>query len=145
MVSILNIPLEEARTHLRNLSAEKKLGWAYEQFGSGFVVTTSFGIQSAVLLNMLHQLQGDKSIPVIWVDTGYMPPETYNYANQLSNQLDLDVHIVQSALSPARMEALHGKLWETGSTEDLEKYHLIRKVQPLEEALTRLNVSCWAS
>ncbi len=43
------------------------------------------------------------------------------------------------------MEALYGRLWETGKKEDFDKYHLIRKVLPLESSLEDLNISCWAS
>ncbi len=143
--SNLSIHLEEARSKLALLNAEQRLGWAYEKFGSDFVITTSFGIQSAVLLHMIHILGGDSHVPVIWVDTGYLPKETYCYAEQLQNQLKLNLKVIQSPISPARMEALHGKLWETDSLEDLEKYHHIRKVQPLEEALENLKTHCWAS
>ena len=48
-------------------------------------------------------------------------------------------------MSPARMEALYGRLWETGKQKDLEKYHQIRKIEPLEKTLSNLNVHCWAS
>jgi phosphoadenosine phosphosulfate reductase len=48
-------------------------------------------------------------------------------------------------MSPARMEALHGQLWNTGRLEDLELYHRIRKVEPLDRALLDLRVRCWAS
>ncbi len=143
--SMLEIPLDKARTHLGKLGAEERLKWAYEQFGSSFVATTSFGIQSAVLLHMLQKLGLNTSIPVIWVDTGYMPAETYCYAERLTKQLQLDLRVAQSQISPARMEALHGQLWGTGKVEDLEKYHLIRKVRPLEDALKNLQASCWAS
>ena len=37
-----------------------------EQFGEGFALTTSFGIQSSVLLHMLSTLPGGDSVPVIW-------------------------------------------------------------------------------
>ena len=143
--TILKISLEEARSHLSPLSAEARLAWAYEQFQGNFVLTTSFGIQSAVLLHMLHLLKGGEQIPVIWIDTGYLPPETYCYAEELIKQLELNLNVIQSQISPARMEALYGKLWETNSLEDIEKYHLIRKVEPLETALSDLNVQCWAS
>ena len=143
--TILKIPLEEARTQLSPLSAEARLTWAYEHFQENFVLTTSFGLQSAVLLHMLHLLKGAEQIPVIWIDTGYLPPETYCYAEDLTKQLELNLNIIQSPISPARMEALYGKLWETNSLEDIEKYHLIRKIEPLEKALKELNVQCWAS
>ena len=59
--------------------------------------------------------------------------------------MTLNIKVAQSQMSPARMEALHGRLWETRSIADLEKYHLIRKVQPLEQSLKDLKVHCWAS
>ena len=43
------------------------------------------------------------------------------------------------------MEAKYGRLWETGLPKDLEKYHQIRKVEPLETAFSNLKVHCWAS
>jgi phosphoadenosine phosphosulfate reductase len=48
-------------------------------------------------------------------------------------------------MSPARMEALYGRLWETGRVEDMETYHRIRKVEPLDQVLQQLGVTCWAS
>jgi phosphoadenosine phosphosulfate reductase len=82
---------------------------------------------------------------VIWVDTGYLPPETYQYAQALLDRLGLHLHVAQASMSPARMEALHGRLWETGQVDDLETYHRIRKVEPLDQALNDLAVTCWAS
>jgi phosphoadenosine phosphosulfate reductase len=43
------------------------------------------------------------------------------------------------------MEALHGRLWESGSVDDLQLYNRIRKVEPLDRALALLGVRCWAS
>jgi phosphoadenosine phosphosulfate reductase len=97
--------------------AASRLRWGLETFGSGFVLTTSFGIQSAVLLHQISRL--DRPVPVIWVDTGYLPPETYRYAETLTARLDLRLTIAQAELSPARMEALHGQLWRTGTLEDM--------------------------
>ena len=43
------------------------------------------------------------------------------------------------------MESLHGKLWETNKSSDLDKYHEIRKIKPLENGLEKHNIQCWAS
>jgi len=139
---------EATRTLLEPLDARSRLSWAAETFGEGLVLTTSFGIQSAVLLHMVSQLgevAPGRRIPVIWVDTGYLPAETYRYAEQLSALLSLDLRVVQAAMSPARMEALHGRLWESGTLEDLQLYNRLRKVEPLDQALIDLQVRCWAS
>ncbi|KGG35447.1 MULTISPECIES: phosphoadenylyl-sulfate reductase [Prochlorococcus] len=144
-IPFLKIPLKEARKHLEPLSPQKRLTWAYEQFGPHLAITTSFGIQSSVLLHMLYQLNSGNTIKVIWVDTGYLPKETYQYAAALTDRLKLDVTVAQSIITPARMEALYGELWNTNSLKDMGKYHRIRKVEPLEKALEDLDIYCWAS
>ncbi|MBL6802486.1 MAG: phosphoadenylyl-sulfate reductase [Cyanobacteria bacterium] len=137
--------LEGFRGALEPMTPQERLAWACQRFGDAFALTTSFGIQSSVLLHMLSQLPDGADVPVIWVDTGYLPEETYRYSEQLVEQLKIRLVVAQSSLSPARMEALHGRLWETGQVDDLELYHRIRKVEPLEQALDDLQVSCWAS
>ena len=141
------IDLVAARALLAPLTAQERLRWAQDTFGAGFALTTSFGIQSAVLLHMVSELtaKSGRQVAVLWVDTGYLPQETYQYAEQLVEQLQLQLVVAQSAMSPARMEALHGLLWETEQVGDLELYHRIRKVEPLDRALTDLEVTCWAS
>ena len=130
---------------LETMTPVQRLAWAHQQFGAGFALTTSFGIQSSVLLHMLSELPEAADVPVIWVDTGYLPPETYQYAETLQQRLNIRLVVAQSPISPARMEALHGRLWETGDVKDLEVYLQIRKVEPLERALADLDVQCWAS
>ena len=137
--------LDQARASLDALTPQQRLTWAVDRFGARFALTTSFGIQSSVLLHMLSELPEAADVPVIWVDTGYLPPETYQYAETLQQRLNIRLVVAQSPISPARMEALHGRLWETGDVKDLEVYLQIRKVEPLERALADLDVQCWAS
>ena len=137
--------IHETSKDLEKLSSQAQLKWGFEQFDARFALTTSFGIQSAVLLHMSVGLKTNQQPKVIWIDTGYLPKETYSYAEELTKLLGLKVVAVQSQISPARMEALYGRLWETGVQKDIEKYHQIRKVEPLEKALSDLNVHCWAS
>ncbi len=137
--------IDETNRKLEKLSALEQLQWGYEKFNERFALTTSFGIQSSVLLHMTMELKCTQKPKVIWIDTGYLPKETYIYAEQLTKLFELDLIVAQSPISPARMEAMYGRLWETGLQKDLEKYHQIRKVQPLEKTLCNLNVHCWAS
>ena len=67
---------------------------------------------------MLHLAVSVKpDIKVLWIDTGYLPPETYRFAAALTRRLRLNLHVEQSDVTPARMEALHGKLWERRGDE----------------------------
>ena len=43
------------------------------------------------------------------------------------------------------MEAIYGKLWESNRVEDINKYHQIRKVDPLDKALEKYSINCWGS
>jgi phosphoadenosine phosphosulfate reductase len=137
--------LRQYNQELSDMKAQEILRWGHEKFGNQFAITTSFGIQSSVLLNMLSQSGLQKRIKIFWIDTGYLPQETYHYAQKLINDLSLEIEVLQSELSPARMEALYGKLWETNKASDLDKYHELRKIKPLENALEKYNIQCWAS
>ena len=137
--------LRKYNQELVDMNPQGMLTWGYEKFDNQFAITTSFGIQSSVLLNMVSKLSLQKKIKIFWIDTGYLPQETYHYAERLINDLSLEIEVLQSELSPARMEALHGKLWKTNKASDLDKYHELRKIKPLENALEKYDVQCWAS
>ena len=132
---IFSLPLGE--------SAAQTIDWAAERFGDGLVLSTSFGIQAAVMLHLATSVKPD--IPVIWVDTGYLPPETYAFAETLRERLNLDLRVYQSELSPARMEALHGRLWEGADVAALDHYDRIRKVEPMQRALREVGATAWLS
>ncbi|MGD1862598.1 MAG: phosphoadenylyl-sulfate reductase [Leptolyngbyaceae cyanobacterium] len=126
---------------LKSKDAKQIVVWAHETFGKGLIMSTSFGIQSAVMLHLVTQVAPD--VPVIWIDTGYLPSETYHFAELLTRRLALNLRVYQSSMSPARMEALYGKLWASRNIEDLNQYNLIRKVEPMQRALQELNATAW--
>ncbi|MGI9474150.1 MAG: phosphoadenylyl-sulfate reductase [Rubripirellula sp.] len=128
---------------LGSLSAAALMEWAADRFGDSLVVSTSFGIQSAVTLHLATQV--NPTIPVIWVDTGYLPNETYRYAEQLTSLLNLNLHVYQSEISAARMEAMHGQLWETDRETDYQLYDDLQKVEPLQRAFKELQPLAWVS
>ena len=134
---------DSAGLKLHSLSAAALLEWAADRFGNSLVMSTSFGIQSAVTLQLATRVL--PNIPVVWVDTGYLPPETYRYADQLTSRLDLNLQVYQSATSPSRMEALHGRLWESGDVAGFQRYDDIRKVEPLGRAFNDLQPKAWVS
>ena len=141
----IQLNLDLHNKNLKNMSPKEIVLWGYKNFDNHFAITTSFGIQSSVLLHLISQCSLQNKIKIFWIDTGYLPSETYKYAERLINDLSLEIEVLQSELSPARMESLHGKLWKTNNTSDLDKYHQIRKVKPLENALSKYNICCWAS
>ncbi|MEM1255850.1 MAG: phosphoadenylyl-sulfate reductase [Cyanobacteria bacterium P01_H01_bin.21] len=126
---------------LADMDASELISWGVDTFGSALVMSTSFGIQSAVMLHLVTQVVPD--IPVIWVDTGYLPAETYRFADELTQRLKLNLKTYQSPISPARMEALHGRLWDQDNVGALNRYDYIRKVEPMQRALKELGAKAW--
>jgi len=137
--------LEKFNEELINLSSLEMLEWALQRFENNLAFTTSFGIQSSVLLHLIQSSSLKNEVKIFWIDTGYLPKETYLYANTLINKLSLNITILQSEISPAHMEAMYGKLWESNRVEDINKYHQIRKVDPLDNALKKYSINCWGS
>ena len=135
------LDLELLNQELDQQNAIAIVEWSRANFGDGLVMSTSFGIQAAVMLHLVTRVIPD--IPVIWVDTGYLPPETYRFAEELTKRLQLNLQIYQSLISPARMEALHGKLWEQNDVEAFNRYDYIRKVEPMQRALDELKATAW--
>ncbi|ACB49609.1 phosphoadenosine phosphosulfate reductase [Crocosphaera subtropica ATCC 51142] len=135
------LSLEVVNQTLENANAQQVIEWARDTFGDGLVMSTSFGIQAAVMLHLVTEVVPD--IPIIWVDTGYLPPETYRFAEELTDRLKLNLKVYQSTLTPARMEALYGKLWSQHDVESLNRYDLIRKVEPMQRALKELQATAW--
>ena len=136
-----NFDLQSLDRLLDNANPTWSISWAAEAFGDGLVMSTSFGIHSAVMLHLVTRIYPD--IPVIWIDTGYLFPETYRFAEQLTERLKLNLKIYQSPISPSRMEAKYGNLWEQDNVESFNLYHRLRKLEPMQQALEELNATAW--
>lgn len=136
-----NLDLKVISQKLADQEASQIVQWAAATFEDGLVMSTSFGIQSAVMLHLVTQIVPD--IPIIWVDTGYLPPATYHFAEELTERLKLNLQVYQSHLSPARMETLYGKLWQEDNLEALNLYDYLRKIEPMQRALKELNATAW--
>ena len=129
-------------TDYETLSAEQRVAKAVKDYGDGLILTTSFGIQSAVLLHMATQVKPD--IPVVFADTQYLFPETYQFAEYLRERLNLNLHVTRSPLSAAWQEAVHGKRWE-GDKAQLDAYNLENKIEPVARTAQALGATAWLS
>ncbi|MFP4202987.1 MAG: phosphoadenylyl-sulfate reductase [Opitutales bacterium] len=127
---------------LEAIPAVERVRRAYAEFGDKLVLSTSFGVQSAVMLHLVTQLIPE--IPVVFIDTGYLFPETYRFAEELHKRLDLDLRIYLPKMSAAHQEAVYGKLWKQGE-EGLARYNRINKIEPMNRAIKELGAEGWLS
>ncbi|MCC5450544.1 phosphoadenylyl-sulfate reductase [Rheinheimera sp. UJ51] len=131
--------LSEINAHLQPLSAAERVAWALAHLPKQPMLSSSFGIQAAVMLHLVSSQQQD--IPVVLTDTGYLFPETYQFIDQLTERLQLNLKVYRATLSPAWQEARFGQLWQTA--EGLKHYNQLNKVEPMQRALQQLEVGCW--
>ena len=134
--------LADANALLSDKTAEQRVAWALENLPDTHFLSSSFGIQAAVMLHLLTQQQPD--IPVVLTDTGYLFPDTYQFIESLSERLALNLKIYRAKQSPAWQEAVYGKLWEQGE-EGIKKYNTLNKVEPMTQALRELGAGTWFS
>ena len=136
-----NLDIDAANELLRSEDAPAIIQWAADLFGDRLVMTSSFGAESAVMLHLATRVV--PNIPVILVDTGYLFGETYLFIQKLTDRLHLNLKVYQSPISPARMEATNGRLWEKGTQEALNLYDRVRKVEPMQRALDEVGAHAW--
>jgi len=127
---------------LEEQTAIERVEWAMENLPSQFVLSSSFGIQSAVMLHMLTQV--DPNITVLITDTGHLFPETYQFIEQLTTRLNLNLQVYSSKESAAWQQAKYGQEWNKDETS-LKSYNRRNKVEPLERGLKELNAGTWFS
>ena len=134
------LELDAINLQLANADADQIIRWAADTFKKQLVLSSSFGVQAAVMLHLATRVVPD--IPVIFIDTGYLFPETYQFAEALTKRLKLNLKVFQSELSAARYEAIYGPQWNQGP-QGLALYNYRRKVEPMKRALTDLSAAAW--
>lgn len=134
------VDLTAVNAALASATAEDRVAWAIREFGDALVLSSSFGAQAAVMLSLA--VRAKPRLPVILIDTGYLFPETYRFADELTAKLNLNLHVYRATVSPAWIEARHGRLWEQG-LDGLKRYNYLVKVEPMQRALRELGARAW--
>lgn len=110
------------------------LRWAWETYGEGAVMTSSFQTQSLPLLHLLSETA--PRIPVLFLDTGFHFPETLAFRDRVAEALDLDVRTLTCKIGHERFRTLHGELHRWAP----DRCCYVNKVEPLTEALQGYDV-----
>lgn len=131
--------LADINQQLATLTPAQRVEFALRELPGSHILSSSFGIQAAVMLHLVTQVKSD--IPVVLTDTGYLFPETYRFIDELTDRLQLNLQVYRAALSPAWQEARFGQLWQT--PEGLKQYNQLNKVEPMQRALQELGAHSW--
>jgi phosphoadenosine phosphosulfate reductase len=134
------LTLDHCNRQFEKMSAKERVRWSLANLPPQHILSSSFGAQAAVSLHLVTQERPD--IPVVLVDTGYLFPETYQFIDELSERLKLNLFIYRATRSPAWQEARDGERWQQGAA-GIAAYNEENKVAPMKNALRELDAGTW--
>lgn len=126
--------LQAAATELQRAPAERVLAWAEQRLGARAAIASSFGAEDVVLIHLAREHA--PSLRLFTLDTGRLPPETYELIDVLRRRYGLEVETYFPHRE--RVEALtsaKGHFSFKQSLEARKECCAIRKVEPLRRAL----------
>ena len=103
------------------------------------VVTTNFRPYEAAILHAVNAVE--TNIPVIWCDTGYNTPQTYKHANQVIDDLQLNVFLYVPKQTSAHRNVVMGI-----PSVDAPEHALFTeqvKLEPFKRAMSEHKPKVW--
>jgi phosphoadenosine phosphosulfate reductase len=129
----MNEELREIQSVAESWRPEKLLGWAFETFGESVAISSAFGAEGMVLIDMASRVR--KSFRLFTLDTEFLFPETYSLMDQIEQKYGITVERVFPLNSPEEQERVHGPaLWQRNPDQCCQ----LRKVEPLRRKLSEL-------
>jgi phosphoadenosine phosphosulfate reductase len=113
---------------------QRTLAWAFETFGGRVAISSAFGAQGMVVIDIASRVFGD--FRLFTLDTEFLFAESYRLMDRVEEKYGVTIERVHSAFSPEEQERLHGAaLW----SRDPDHCCQLRKVEPLRRKLSELD------
>jgi phosphoadenosine phosphosulfate reductase len=115
-------------------SPQQTLAWAFETFGSRVAISSAFGAEGMVLIDIASRVR--KDFRLFTIDTEFLFPETYSLMDKIEERYGFTIEKVYPQLSPEEQERSHGAaLWG----REPDRCCNLRKVEPLRRKLGELD------
>jgi phosphoadenosine phosphosulfate reductase len=125
--------LHHIQSHAEKWSPEEILRWAFVTFDEDVAISSGFGVEGMVLLDIASHVTRD--LKVFTIDTEFLFPETYDLIERVERRYGIKVERLYSALTPEEQEQKHGTaLW----TRSPDQCCNLRKIEPLKQKLSSL-------
>ena len=135
-IAALNQELEQA-------TPRDILAWATQTLPEGLVQASAFNVDDMVITDLLYRdLRPRHPVPVLFLDTLHHFPETLELVARSTDHYDLNIKIYRIMTVDSReafAQRYGEKLWET----DLEQFHYLTKIEPLQRGLAELGTVAW--
>ncbi len=129
---VLALDLARENARLANATPQERLAFAALTFGEDLLFTSSFGAQSAVLLHLWSIVC--RELPVTFIDTGFLFPETHAYRDALTSRLGLDVRVVRPDIANDVFVARYGGDIQRDDPEFCCALNKVAPIAPLKES-----------
>lgn len=127
------VQIDPVKLAAETWSPERILAWAFENFGGEVAISSAFGMEGMVLIDMASRLR--KDFRLFTMDTEFLFPETYDLMETIERKYGVTIERVYSMLSPEEQARIHGaELWR----RDPDTCCNLRKVEPLRRKLATL-------
>ncbi|MCG3204481.1 MAG: Phosphoadenosine phosphosulfate reductase [Elusimicrobia bacterium] len=119
--------IQDLNKKFESASPQEILTWAIKTYAPRVGLSSSFGGQSAALIHMATQIE--PSIPILFLDTGFLFKETHEFVEELRNKFHLNLKVFRA--SPEQMAVtkknLDARTDSSGICCDATKVDLMQK------------------
>ncbi len=116
------------------------LQWAAEQFAGGLLMTSSFGAESMCLIHMATRVV--PHIPVVFVNTGYLFPETLRFMETMRHRFNLNVQEFHTSNDPVIWLSVNGEP-DPRVRNNVEACCAANKNEVFDRAMRQLAPTAW--
>src|SRR3954454_15045401 len=126
--------IRDAAARFEHASAEEILSWALEQFHPRMAISAAGGADGMVIVDMAWRVNPE--VRVFTLDTGRLPPETYQLFEEIRERYDIDVEFeFPERTAVERLVNAEGPNLMYKSVDLRVSCCEIRKVEPLKRKL----------
>jgi len=136
----LDLDFDLVNARLRDASPQDVVRWALD-LGRRTIASTSMGRNAAVMLHLVGQV--DKTVPTVWVDTGYNLRDTYVVAERLIRDLEINIHVYSPQMTSERRNAIMGGIPTIDEEERHQEFTRQVKLEPFDQALRDFAPEIW--
>ncbi|WP_201532643.1 phosphoadenosine phosphosulfate reductase domain-containing protein [Psychrobacter ciconiae] len=134
-----NLDIDAANQALKGKSPEAIVEWALAQ-AKNPIITTNFRPYEAAILHLVAKARPD--ITVLWVDSGYNTEATYQFADKVIRDLNLNVITYIPKQTRAHRDVIMNGIPSIDNPLHEEFTEQV-KLEPFRRALAELNPDVW--
>ncbi|MFB2878363.1 phosphoadenosine phosphosulfate reductase [Floridanema aerugineum] len=142
-IEVDKLDLDELNQRFENAHPREILAWCVANLPTGFVQTSAFNVDDLVITDILYrELKPANPVPVIFLETLHHFPQTLELVKKATEiyNLDLRTYKIPDINTREEFAKVHGEaLWDT----DIQKFHFLTKIEPLQRSLAELETVAW--